>query len=830
MTAIESQRVEAREQAMPSVWLLLDDRPGHRTQVRGLADALGWPAEEKQLRFRVTNHLPNKILGGRLASLDFARSDTLQAPWPDLVLAMGRRTVPVARWIGRQSGGKTKLVQLGRKGANLADTFDLSIALRHFQLPPHPARLDLVVPPTQVTQARLAEAAERWPDLLQDAASPKVVLLVGGDTVQHKLSLEVAEEMAARVFSFAREAGGSLTIVTSRRTGAKAVRAMRAGAPEARFHVWRAEETENPYLGYLAHAEVLVATGESESMLAEAVATGLPLYFYPLEERRPSLKARCKSFVFEQADGSGPLASLCRGLLSEGWLEPPRDLSRMHHELIDAGLAAPFGARMTLDGRRAGWVEADTVTARVRELLNEDAADRVPSAAALPEARPFRSPRSIWVVSSLALEADCLAPLLEALAARYPRVDLAVTLPAVETMMPSFPAAVRAVHRPAGDSRAWRRALTIMDSRVVLHIGALASADRSMLDAAAARAAPVVLLDPALFGAEGRMVLRAGEALLSRGSHDRAYLASAEARAALVEGGIAGAQAELLSVDDPAAAGRAVAEAIREDMRRDQKLARTRTQPVRRTAEAWLRRSYEQGVLKAIFARRLPRYDSIDDLRAALGDPETILCLGNGPSSADPSLAEVAHDCLFRVNHLWLERGFLSEADMIFTGGRGTIERVSKGIFGLLSRESEGRLLIHLLRKSLQCDVGLVTVERLELFLNQWPWRDLRPTNGAAMLAVATALQPRRLVISGVDLFSHPAGTYPGDTATANAYTPGHDAESELEILLAALSAYRGELVILSDALRTAWEARQADSTSSHSTVRPDYQSAPSRD
>ncbi len=167
---------------------------------------------------------------------------------------------------------------------------------------------------------------------------------------------------------------------------------------------------------------------------------------------------------------------------------------------------------------------------------------------------------------------------------------------------------------------------------------------------------------------------------------------------------------------------------------------------------------------------------------------------------------------------------------MIFTGGRGTIERVPSGIFGLLSRESEGRLLIHLLRKSLRSTIGLVTVERLGLFLNQPPWSDLRPTNGAAMLAVATALQPRRLVISGIDLFSHPAGTYPGDTATPNAYTPGHDAESELEILLAALSAYRGELVILSKALRTAWEARQAGNSSSTFTAGSGYRSIPSGD
>jgi hypothetical protein len=588
------------------------------------------------------------------------------------------------------------------------------------------------------------------------------------------------------------------------------LRAMQAGAPEAHFHVWRAGNRENPYLGYLARAEVLVATGESESMLAEAVATGLPLYVYPLDERRPTLKARWKNTVFERAEGTGFVASLCRGLLAEGWLEPPRDLSRMHREMMNAGLARPFGARLDLAARPAGWVEAETVTTRIRGLLGDGVVAQAPQDATFPEAPPFRSPRSIWIVSSLAVGPDRLAPLLDALATHYPRVDLAISLPGAGAMASGFPASARAVRRPLERLRSWRRALTVMDTRVVLHIGALAPADKPMLDAAAARAAPVILLDPALFGAEGRLVLRGAGAPRLDGPYDRAYVASQSARAGLSEAGIDGERIEVLTAGDPGAAGRAVAAAIREDMRRDQKLARGEAQPLRRRAEVWLRHSYGNGLLRAIFARRLPRYDSIEALREALGRPETILCLGNGPSSADPALAELAHDCLFRVNHLWLERGLLTEADMVFTGGRGTIERVPRSIFGLLSRESEGRLLIHLLRKSLRSRVSLVTIERLDLFLNEPPWCDLRPTNGAAMLAVATALQPPRLIISGVDLFSHPAGTYPGDTKTPNAYTPGHDAESELEILFAALSDYRGELVILSEALKKAWEARQA--------------------
>jgi len=93
-------------QAWPQrVWLLVDDRPGHRTQVVGLARLLGLEATEKRLAFRPINWLPNRMLGATLVTLDRRASATLDAPFPDLAIGMGRRVVPVARWLRRASGG-----------------------------------------------------------------------------------------------------------------------------------------------------------------------------------------------------------------------------------------------------------------------------------------------------------------------------------------------------------------------------------------------------------------------------------------------------------------------------------------------------------------------------------------------------------------------------------------------------------------------------------------------------------------------------------------------------------------------------------------------------
>lgn len=370
---IEAQRLrQAAAGTTPKVWLLLDDRPGHATQVIGLADALGWPYETKALHFTALNRISNRLLGASRLSLDRARSAPLAPPWPELVIAMGRRAAPIARWVKKQSGGHTRLVQLGRKAANVAADFDLAVTCRHFRLPPHPRRVDLLLPPTQVTPARLQAAAARWPDLFGQAPRPRVCLLVGGTTAHHRLTAETAEHMAAQMQRFAEDLGGSLTCVTSRRSGAAVEAALKRGAPGAQLHFWRRDQADNPYLGYLALADVLVVTGESESMLAEAADAGRPLVIYPIPAKPASWRGRLGEAVLAAArDGRGPFAGLCEGLIQHGLVVPPRDLTLMHQGMIEAGLARRFGEPAILVPATAPRERFDTVVARIRQLVEQ---------------------------------------------------------------------------------------------------------------------------------------------------------------------------------------------------------------------------------------------------------------------------------------------------------------------------------------------------------------------------------------------------------------------------------------------------------------------------
>jgi mitochondrial fission protein ELM1 len=367
----------------PLVWVLTDDRPGNTTQSLGLARALGWPYEVKALSFTPIVHKIKFFWNSFAATtkwIDPVRSSPLTPPWPDVVIAAGRRPAQVSRWIGKQSGGRTRLIQMGRKGGHVARLFDIVITPSYSSLPPHPLRIEIAAPLTQATPERLAEATVRWQHLFATAPHPHVMLLVGGATRRHQWTPDIARQLGKEVQNFAHAAGGSVFAITSRRTGAEAAAALAEGlGTVGTVHQWQPGQQENPYWAYLACADVLVVTGESESMLAEAAAVGKPVYIYPLPPNHPPLrlkkrlKARLKAWAVAHAGLRhtwqqrllSPIATL---LISSGFLRPRRDLTALHQALIRRGLARFFGGPLEIWSSPA-LREIDEVAVKIKKQL-----------------------------------------------------------------------------------------------------------------------------------------------------------------------------------------------------------------------------------------------------------------------------------------------------------------------------------------------------------------------------------------------------------------------------------------------------------------------------
>jgi len=212
-----------------------------------------------------------------------------------------------------------------------------------------------------------------------------------------------------------------------------------------------------------------------------------------------------------------------------------------------------------------------------------------------------------------------------------------------------------------------------------------------------------------------------------------------------------------------------------------------------------------RGRLWGVLSRPLAcgRIDTWEALAERLHNPRTVLCLGNGPSSEDPQLESFRHDCLFRINWRWKERGFLVHPQVVFVGDAATISKVDGAVFGIWDRSLEQAMLLrHLVTRGMGA-MPYVTMERTSPLIRDRVW-PARPTNGALMIAAAAALNPDRLIIAGIDLYQHPEGRYPGDLVGTNAYSRAHTRQTDLDIMRLALAGYHGEVTILGDALQAA--------------------------
>jgi mitochondrial fission protein ELM1 len=362
----------------PTVWVLTDDRPGNTSQSTGLAEALGWPYTVKNLHFSPASRLHNRLLGASRVSINRRRSSPLAPPWPDLVITAGRRSAPAAQWIRARNFGQTHLVQLGRKGGDAADQFDLVVTPSYGQLDPHPRRLVTSAPLHNISAERIRQATRRFQDRLPKARRPRIVVLVGGWSGQYRLDAKTARKLGQDVVRLAEEVGGSIFATTSRRAGNRGSEAFCAALSNpAHVHRWSASDSEeNPYLAFLGLADAFVTTGDSESMLSEAASLGRPLYIYTLPERASYHWMRIgRDWVYARAHArhrglatQRGLEYWCARLIDLGFVRPTRDLRYLHQGLIREGVARHFGDSFdTQHGKALG--DEERVVERVGRLL-----------------------------------------------------------------------------------------------------------------------------------------------------------------------------------------------------------------------------------------------------------------------------------------------------------------------------------------------------------------------------------------------------------------------------------------------------------------------------
>lgn len=317
--------------AAPLVWVLLGKGAGGNGQMTSLAEALGWPWEPRQLAHNWLEACPNLFLGASAATVDRDRSDPLEPPWPDLVIAASRRSAPVAHWIRQQSGGRTRLVHLLHAQMPL-DGFDLVITLPQYRLPRLPNVLHNIGPLNHIDTGAIEAAAARFRPGVASLPRPWIALNVGGNSSSYRLTPDVAAQLGRE--ASAAVGAGSLLVCTSPRTPDDSTAALfEAIDCPSYLYAFRKDDPDNPYRAFLGLADRFVVTVDSASLAVEACATGKPVQVFEWT-RRGAASTPSQRILGETA---------YQRLIYNGLVKPPRDFDAFHAELRSRGLTTRFG-------------------------------------------------------------------------------------------------------------------------------------------------------------------------------------------------------------------------------------------------------------------------------------------------------------------------------------------------------------------------------------------------------------------------------------------------------------------------------------------------------
>jgi len=257
-------------------WVVTEGMAGTENQCIAVAEALGGRFNIKRISLRQPWKMLSPLFGFEQS---WSLSPSVEPPWPDLVIASGRKSIAASRYIKKMSGGGTFTVQIQ----------DPRVDPKHFGLvavPHHdPTRGENVIvtdaAPNRITADRLKTESKAFPQF-DVMSAPRVAVLIGGSSKAYTMNETVTNRLAAQL----RDLDARLMVTSSRRTGAKNEAILRQALPNAYFYDGGGE---NPYFAMLHAADYILVTADSASMLSDACSTGKPVYMIDLEGGHPRI-------------------------------------------------------------------------------------------------------------------------------------------------------------------------------------------------------------------------------------------------------------------------------------------------------------------------------------------------------------------------------------------------------------------------------------------------------------------------------------------------------------------------------------------------------------
>ncbi len=255
-------------------WILSSGLIGCENQCLGVIERLGIETEIK------------KIKPSMAVSL-FAPYGTpflnpqVREPWPDLVIAAGRKTIPYLKYIRKASKKECKTIYLQDPRINSKE-FDIVWAPEHDSIEGSNV-VKTITSPNRVTNELLNYHHDEWLDKLSKLKGPFIGFLIGGKSKAYNFNDDECEKIIQAI-NFVISNGYTPLITLSRRSPKKLSNRIKNLLINEK-NLFYDGQGDNPYFAILKASEIIITTPDSANMISEAINVPKPVYYIDIKSK-----------------------------------------------------------------------------------------------------------------------------------------------------------------------------------------------------------------------------------------------------------------------------------------------------------------------------------------------------------------------------------------------------------------------------------------------------------------------------------------------------------------------------------------------------------------
>ena len=203
----------------------------------------------------------------------------VREPWPDLVIAAGRKTIPYLKYIRRASKKECKTIYLQDPRIDSKE-FDIVWAPEHDSIEGNNV-VKTITSPNRVTNELLNYHHDKWLGKLSKLKGPFIGFLIGGKSKAYNFNDDECEKIIQAI-NFVISNGYTPLITLSRRSPKKLSNRIKSLLINEK-NLFYDGKGDNPYFAILKASELIITTPDSANMISEAINVPKPVYYIDIK-------------------------------------------------------------------------------------------------------------------------------------------------------------------------------------------------------------------------------------------------------------------------------------------------------------------------------------------------------------------------------------------------------------------------------------------------------------------------------------------------------------------------------------------------------------------